>query len=285
MDTARHKKHSLKRKLKRIFAKPLLKIAYVLIPRLYYLYMTLIWHTSKIEYYGMEKIVRGRKKHGSCLCALWHENVFFVAYCFREFAASTLASVGDLGEVITRMLKMCNFEVFRGGSSKGKSRKKRILPEMIEHMKQHHNILYGITVDGSSGPPYVAKTGVLAIAKEIGSPVYVVHVLSKPTVRMLSWDRTRIAFPFSRIIVFVEGPYFCPSDATLEHIKELQAFLTDAMMDNMRRCEHYLKTKEILPPSEPFKPTQEYVESEMRRGRTILEPGEYCTPSLRQSQK
>lgn len=266
------KKVSFKRRLKHLFTKPLLQIVYIIIPRLYYAYMTLVWYTSKIETYGMEKPVNtGRDKHGSCLCALWHENVFFVAYFFQNVGVSTLASVGQLGELITRMLKLCRFNVFRGGSSKGgKSRKKTILPEMLLYMKRHENVLYGITVDGSSGPRYDTKQGVLFVSREFASPIYCVHIVAKPSFRLPTWDRTQVALPFSRIVVFAEGPYFCPPNATEEDVFQFKAFFNEAMMDNMKRAEHYMKTNELLPPSEHVKPTTEYQESELRPARWLF---------------
>ena len=39
----------------------------------------------------------------------------------RTLEWGTLASRGDFGELVTRMLELCDFEVFRGGSSSGRS--------------------------------------------------------------------------------------------------------------------------------------------------------------------
>ncbi len=265
------KKISLKRRLKHLFTRPLLQIVYVLVPRFYYAYMTFVWYTSKVETYGFEKPFNiGRDRHHSCLCSLWHDNVFFVAYFFKKLGGSTLASVGQLGELITRMLTLCGFNVFRGGSSKGKSRKKAVLPTMITYMRNHEDVVYGITVDGSSGPRYKAKQGILLISREIGAPIYCVHVASKPTLHLPTWDRTRVALPFSRIVIFSEGPYFCPPTATTDEIDQLQTFLNELMMDNVKRADHYLETGELLPPSEHVKPKTEYQESQLRPAQWIM---------------
>ena len=40
------------------------------------------------------------------------------------------------------MLKLCGYEVFRGGTSKGgKSRKVKVLESLIEHTKNYKNII------------------------------------------------------------------------------------------------------------------------------------------------
>jgi hypothetical protein len=60
--------------------------------------------------------------------------------------------VSDFGEVISEMLRLCNFVVFRGGSG-SKSRRRDVLGDLIEHMQSTPRVIYGLTVDGSQGPP------------------------------------------------------------------------------------------------------------------------------------
>ena len=80
--------------------------------------------------------------------------VFMVAWSFRQYEGHTLASTSDFGSVITSMLKLNGFVVFRGGSTAAQRRRQQVLPELIRHMRETPAVAYGITCDGSQGPPY-----------------------------------------------------------------------------------------------------------------------------------
>src|SRR5207244_3569112 len=127
-----------------------------------------------------------------CIALLWHEEVFTVAWSYRQFHGHTLASVGDAGEAITRLLERCNFTVFRGGSArKAHSAKNRtdVIHEMIEHMKHTPRVFYGLTVDGSMGPRYRMKKGGVVIAHVCKRPLLLVKTWYKRCLRLPTWDR------------------------------------------------------------------------------------------------
>lgn len=275
--TKSSKKKTLKRRFKHFFTRPLLKVLLLILPPLYYAYMKFVWNTSKIEYYGVNLVLNRRSKFGGAIVALWHETVFFQAYSFREFNVSTLASVGNIGELITRILKLCNFEVFRGGSSNGnKSRKVAVLSTLIEYMQTHDYVIYGITVDGSSGPRRHCKSGVLRIAQETGNPLYVFHTGASPCFRFPSWDKMVIPLPFSRIVHIIHGPFFCPKNATDKEVKILQEEINSALMETVERTEHYLKTGEYL--SAKIPPHQFQEEPDFRCGENVVYSGEHFSP-------
>ena len=200
------------RHLRRATGQALVRLAVAVVPRIYLGYMWLVWKTSRVERIGVscEDI---RARYGKEVVALWHEEVFFVAWAFRDLHASTLASRGDFGEVITRMLELCNFEVFRGGSSTGKSRRSpEILADMIEHMQSNDGIIYGITVDGSNGPRYRAKPGAARIAAVCRAPMLVQKTWCRWRLRLPNWDRTIVPLPFNHIVEVFAGPYLPPAD-------------------------------------------------------------------------
>src|SRR5262249_22665289 len=82
-------------------------------------------------------------QHNGAVGLLWHEEVMTVAfgYAYLGFRPHTLASVGESGEVIARMLTHCGFVVFRGGSTTHRSRRREgALQEMIDHMQTHDQV-------------------------------------------------------------------------------------------------------------------------------------------------
>jgi hypothetical protein len=202
------------------------------LPRLYLAYMWLVWKTSHVEEIGCD-LEAVRAAYGRAVVALWHNEVFFVAWAFRRFRGHTLASRGDFGEVITRMLELCNFHVFRGGSSAGKSRRSpEVVGDMVAHMNRTPGVIYGITVDGSNGPAYRMKSGAIRIAIACQAPVLVEKTWCRRYLRLGTWDRTIVPLPFNRIVHVFAGPYLPPRDAyDPDALERFRASVEDALLD------------------------------------------------------
>jgi lysophospholipid acyltransferase (LPLAT)-like uncharacterized protein len=205
-----------RRKLRPMFSRRLSRLASVVVPVLYMIYMRLVWATSRIEgrdFVALKQIIA---QHNGAVGLLWHEEVMTVAfgYYYLGFQPHTLASIGESGEVIARMLARCGFVVFRGGSTTGRSRRREgALDEMITHMRTHDEVIYGLTVDGSKGPPYRMKTGGIIIARECGKPVVLARTWYKRCVRLPTWDRMAVPLPFNVIRYYLRGPYQVPENA------------------------------------------------------------------------
>jgi lysophospholipid acyltransferase (LPLAT)-like uncharacterized protein len=197
--------------------------------------MKLVWDTSRVDRNGFDRLHDITQDHDGAVALLWHEEVFSVAYGYGifRFRAHTLASTGTSGEIITRMLELCNYVVFRGGSSSKASRRRAgVVGAMVTHMRQTRNVTYGITVDGSQGPAYRMKVGGILIARECQKPVALARTWYKRSIRLGTWDRTAIPLPFNRIKYYLAGPYYVPSDANTD--AGLQRFLLemeDALID------------------------------------------------------
>lgn len=210
-DDQRHKT-KLRRRITKAIGAFLLAIAKVVVPYVYIAYMWFVFKTSRVERYGFHPDVC-RKYFGEGVFGLWHDEVFFVAWMHRIWRGSTLASRGDSGEVIARMLKLCNFTVFRGGSSSGhKRRNVGVVGEIIEHIQETPGTQFGITVDGSKGPVYRMKRGVPLIARATGKPALVQRSWCKRYVCLPTWDKTLVPLPFNHIVSFYEGPFLPPSE-------------------------------------------------------------------------
>lgn len=199
-----------------VFSKRLSRLAAAAVPVLYVLYMRFVWATSRIE--GREGFVLNdiAREHDGVVALLWHEEVFSVAYGYPYLGirGHTLASVGESGEVISRMLERCGYVVFRGGTSSGPTRRRTgVLEAMIGHMRRTPMVIYGLTVDGSKGPPYRMKTGGVVIARACGKPIALVRTWYQRCVRLKTWDRMAIPLPFNVIRYYLRGPYFVPPDA------------------------------------------------------------------------
>jgi lysophospholipid acyltransferase (LPLAT)-like uncharacterized protein len=214
------------RRLRRSLSRLLVVLCALALPRLYLLYMGLVWKTSRIEKCGLSKVADIRSEHNGAVALLWHDEVLSAAYAypFVGFRPHTLASRSNAGELITRLLERCGYVVFRGGSSSGRSRRRAgALREMIDYMRRHDGVLYGLTVDGSRGPAYRLKRGGLVLARECGKPILLVRTAYARCLRLRTWDRSALPLPFNTIRYDVRGPFLVPEEARtregLEHFR------------------------------------------------------------------
>lgn len=208
-----------RRKIRPLFSHRLSHLAAVVVPYIYLFYMRLVWATSRIDSGNFLTLKDIIVKHNGAVGLLWHEEVMTVAYgyYYLGFRPHTLVSLGDVGELITRMLQLCGFVTFRGGTTTGRSRRREgALEELIAHMKTHDDVIYGLTVDGSKGPPYRMKTGGIVVARECGRPVILARTWYKWCVRLPTWDRMAVPLPFNVIRYYLRGPYQVPDSACTE---------------------------------------------------------------------
>jgi lysophospholipid acyltransferase (LPLAT)-like uncharacterized protein len=230
--TPNRRKTKLKRRVKRALGRPFLLLVQWVFPLVYCLYMKFVYLTSKVEHLNTDLLWALRERYGGLVGVMWHQEVVMVAWSFRQYEGHTLASEGDFGDIITRMLKLNGFVVIRGGSSsKGRTRKK-VLPELIEHMRTVPGVAYGITCDGSKGPPYVIKKGTIQIAHACNKPMLVARTWCKRRINLKGWDRAAIPLPFNHIVQTFVGPYFPPADAdTPEVLERFRKHLEDELLE------------------------------------------------------
>jgi hypothetical protein len=224
-----------RRWIRPFFARRLSRLSAVLVPPLYLAYMRFVWATSRVEPHDYCRLKDVIKEYNGAVGLLWHEEVLTVAYgyYYLRFRPHTLASLGESGEVITRMLERCGFVVFRGGTTTHRSRRREgTLQEMIDHMRVTDEVIYGITVDGSKGPPYRMKTGGIIIARECGKPLALSRTWYRHCIRLRTWDRMALPLPFNVIGYYLKGPYFVPADAsTPEGLEAFRLRLENDLID------------------------------------------------------
>ena len=224
-----------------MFSRAFVGLATWLVPWFYYGYCSLVWKTSRHEDHLNETINTAVAKHGGVVTVMWHEEVFTVAYSYGSIpGAVALASTSNFGRIVTRLLERCGAGVFRGGSSKGRVRRRRVLHSMIEHMNTTSPVLFGLTVDGSRGPVYRMKTGSLIIAKECRAPVYVVRTWYAHKLRLPTWDRSAIPLPFNRIYQRAIGPFWIDPDSSPEQLEEAHRHIERELLELAARSEQHL---------------------------------------------
>jgi hypothetical protein len=212
-DAAAPRKTKLRRRVKRSFNRWLNRLLSWALPPVYCAYMWFVYKTSRVVHENTDLLWLLRERYGGLVGIMWHQEVFMVAWAFRHYEGHTLASPSEFGNIITGLLKKNGFVVFRGGSTDSRSRRRRILPDMIRHMKEVPGVAFGITCDGTKGPPYKVKPGSIAIAHACAKPMIVARTWCKRRIDLPGWDRSYIPLPFNHIVQAFAGPYFVPVGA------------------------------------------------------------------------
>jgi len=226
---------------------PLVKILLWIFPPIYKLYMHFVFLTSRRVYYNYGSMLEQYLRGASTLGAIWHQDVILVPFTFRNYNIVTMVSRSDLGEIMAFIVRRIGFVPVRGGSSMAGG---DALGEVIDYIRTHKKILFGITVDGSRGPKYKVKRGIIVVAKESGVPIYPVKSCARRKLLLPTWDNTLIPLPFNEFAYFIGEPVHVPSDATLEVIEAKRQELEDALMKLTKRSEDHF-TKGLTPKEYP----------------------------------
>jgi len=230
------KPKSLAKRTRRWLAAAGVRLAIATLPRLYVAYMWLVEATSRKHDAQLGPLLLGSvERFDRAVAALWHQEVFSVTYNYRRFHGHTLASVSDFGQVITKMLSLCNYTVFRGGSG-SKSRRTSVLRSLIDHMDTTPRVIYGLTVDGSRGPVYRVKPGCVSIARACRAPLVVVRTWYKRGITLPSWDRTQVPLPFNRRLTLAAGPYWIAPDADEETAEAFRLHIENELLELTHRA-------------------------------------------------
>jgi lysophospholipid acyltransferase (LPLAT)-like uncharacterized protein len=94
---------------------------------------------------------------------------------------------------------------------------------LVDAYRRGHDL--AVLPDGPRGPRYVAKPGVVHLAKAVGSPIFPVAYAASRAARLRSWDRLIIPLPFARVLVQIGEPLEVPSHANAEQLDRCRAEL------------------------------------------------------------
>jgi len=217
---------------------PFLKAILWIFPPIYKAYMHFVFLTSKRVFYNYDSILKRYDDGKSILVAIWHQDVLLIPFAFRNYNVVTMVSKSDQGAIMALIVKRMGFIPVRGGSSMGGT---EALAEVIDFIRSHDKIFFGVTVDGSRGPKYKVKKGIIAIAKESREPVYTVKACAKRTITLPTWDCTLIPLPFNEFAFFFGEPVEVPPEASPETI-EVKRLETEAeLMRLVRRSEKHFR--------------------------------------------
>lgn len=203
-------------------------------PALFVWLIKFICRTSKVTIFGKEIEDRFLQEGEVALYAGWHQCLLYYVYHFRNRQGVIMTSQSKDGEVIAGILHRLGLIAARGSSSRGGS---NALSEMIDLVKKGHTA--GLVVDAPRGPAYVAKSGIISLAKETQAPLIPVMAWAKRKILFKSWDRTMFPLPFNHIVFFYGEPILVPKDADAETREKYRRQLEDTLREMDSRAKSY----------------------------------------------
>jgi lysophospholipid acyltransferase (LPLAT)-like uncharacterized protein len=157
--------------------------------------------TWRVERHGDVEWARVTASGKGSVLALWHGQLFPLAWVVRDMGLLVLVSEHRDGEIITRILENLGYTMIRGSSTRGGA---RALAEMIRALKSGRSI--AITPDGPKGPARVFSPGAAVAAQRAEVPVFPLYCSVSSAWRFNSWDRFMIPKPFARVVVHLGEP-------------------------------------------------------------------------------
>lgn len=178
---------------------------------LFRLVILFVGHTSKVNVFNLESVKELRRKGQPVIFAFWHENLVLPPFLYYTSVGGerlvSLVSRSRDGEIIARILERFKGVTVRGSSSRGGAvALKEMAKKMIEEGWDA-----GMIPDGPKGPPFSIQKGVLKLSQLSGAPIIPCGIEVKRKIRLNSWDRLKVPFPFNRIALSFGEPIYVPS--------------------------------------------------------------------------
>lgn len=193
--------------------------------------------TYRIRVSGRRELLLAlNEREDAVILAVWHNRMFYFAtYLYRYllrrgFKLAMMSSDSKDGEIGATIGKNAGALVVRGSSSRRGASGLMGLYRAI--VKEKHSII--ILPDGSKGPVYQAKVGVVALAKMTGKPILPLSCWASRYWRVKSWDRMIIPKPFARIEITVGGFLEVPRDTDDEGL-EVHRIAIQKALDQLGR--------------------------------------------------
>lgn len=187
------------------------------------------WRHSEI---GSEHLAACRASGRGFIFALWHGNLFPLAFLRRNEGVIVLVSLNRDGEYITQVIERMGYRTVRGSTSRGAGRS---LLEMVRLGRAGQEIAF--TPDGPRGPRHRVQPGVLLCAQRARIPILPLAIAARPRRQLDSWDRFLIPAPGARVVMGFGPPLEIPAE--LEREAMLAAWtprLEEALRSLEARC-------------------------------------------------
>ncbi|MCZ6729771.1 MAG: lysophospholipid acyltransferase family protein [SAR324 cluster bacterium] len=141
------------------------------------------------------------------VAGLWHNNIIYFTYFYGQLRMAALVSQSRDGQNVARVSEFFGVRPIRGSNSKGGLGALRGLYRLVSRGQGA-----AVTPDGPRGPRYVLQPGIVAVAQRAGVPIVPMTYAGRHMIHIKSWDRMKLALPFSRIAIYFGDPIWIDKD-------------------------------------------------------------------------
>lgn len=205
-----------------------------------YLAVLLIGSSLRWEVVGRGNYEAAVRRGKSFIVTFWHREIFSAIWYWRKRGMVVMVSQNFDGEYISRTIHRHGYATARGSSSR---RASRVLVEMVRTLRK--GLEAAVTPDGPRGPKFLAKPGVVQLARLSGASILCFHIVPRRSwVFPKSWDQTEVPRPFARTAIFIAPPIEVPRDISDEEQAKYVAQVQATLDKLVKRGEEWLTKKE-----------------------------------------
>jgi hypothetical protein len=162
------------------------------------------------EYLNIERYHEARTSGRPLVIGFWHEDLPSMIACkfqvLPDEMLTVMISQSRDGELITKAVEPHGIKVVRGSSSSGGAKGLRALIAWMEICPSQPPVVV-FPLDGPRGPRRKAKPGAVMVARRTNALLLPVAVRTPRRWMLGSWDRMRIARPWSGVS-YLSGEVF-----------------------------------------------------------------------------
>ncbi len=196
--------------------------------------MSLLGLTYRIERFeGLERWKRLLTESRPVILASWHNRLFYFSVLIMKdllkkgFKLAIMSSLSKDGEIGAIMGRRGGVRVVRGSSTKGGTAGFRSFFRVMK--KEGYSVI--ILPDGSKGPRYESKKGVVFLAQLSGNPVVPMSYSADRYWEIPSWDRLIIPKPFAKISIVIGEDIRVERKADEEQLESYRKQIEDTLME------------------------------------------------------
>jgi len=174
----------------------------------------------RVEYLNADAL-HGRWARGEqAIVSFWHNRLLLLPIVAAAQPMCIMVSHHRDGEIATRLLAAWRISTVRGSASRGGVRG---FLRLVHAYRRGENL--AVLPDGPRGPRYVAKPGVVHLAKATGAPIFPIAWAASRAFQLGSWDRLLVPWPFARVVFAVGEPLSVAPQSTPAELEESRSEL------------------------------------------------------------
>lgn len=177
----------------------------------------------------------------------WHQRLFYFLYAYHRYDVKKLGPMAGLastsgdGLLAAKIASKFGFsKIVRGSSSR---RGGPALLEMTHLLQKGWHT--GLVLDAPRGPIFVAKPGVITLARLSGRPIVPLAWTASRYWQLKSWDKMIIPKPFCKIygLAALNDAVYVPADADKEALEAARKQLEEVLFKLQAKCDENIKKR------------------------------------------